>query len=50
MQDNSFIMYALISYGLQPLKINWKSVIHKKKKIAAITGVIITIILYLQEL
>lgn len=47
MQNNSLIIYTLISY--RSLKINQKSVIHKKT-LAAITAVIITIILYLQEL
>lgn len=42
-------MYTLISYQLQSLKINQKPVIHKKT-LAAITGVIITIILYLHEI
>lgn len=47
-------MYALISYGLQPLqpKLTGNQLFIKKKKknLAAITGVIITVILYLQEL
>lgn len=46
-------MYALISYGLQPLqpKLTGNQLfIKKKKNLAAITGVIIRVILYLQEL
>lgn len=42
-------MYTLISYRLQSLKINQKSLIHKKT-LTAITGIIIIIILYLQAL
>lgn len=37
-------MYTLISYQLQSLKINQKSLIHKKT-LRAITGIIITIII-----